>query len=424
MKLLFFGDAAPTGFGTVTRDLGSAMIVQGHDVRFVSQNELDENLSEPFLGRTWTPADPEMFLPIADEGDSQFGISGLGRTALTLQSEGYEGFFNGRLWGDGWRPDAAIVLGDFGNVRLMVMRDERTRAAFATIPVYHYVPIEGVDLPPTLREMWQTIKPVAMCDFGAKEIGRLVPKPPVVFHGVDSQTFFPFAPERMMVIADSRGVIHKLRSKADAKRFFSIDPDRRIILRTDRNVPRKRYPELLRSMAPVLAERPDTTLVLHCNEFDHGGSLRDSIAKYHPRIQSQIVVTNAGGRMDRKALVALYNAADLYVTNSAEGFGLTIAEALACGVPVVGLDYSSVPEVVGPGGVVVKPASLVDNEYGYFWAGADQRTFGQAVAELIDDPVRRKALGRAGSEHVRACFSWHDAAERFAQVMGVMEAAA
>ena len=39
-RILFFGDLAPTGFGTVTTDLGSALLALGEDVRFVSQNLL------------------------------------------------------------------------------------------------------------------------------------------------------------------------------------------------------------------------------------------------------------------------------------------------------------------------------------------------------------------------------------------------
>jgi hypothetical protein len=51
VKLLFFGDLAATGFGTVTADLGRALIEQGVDVRFVSQNEFGE-LPPPFDTRT------------------------------------------------------------------------------------------------------------------------------------------------------------------------------------------------------------------------------------------------------------------------------------------------------------------------------------------------------------------------------------
>jgi glycosyltransferase involved in cell wall biosynthesis len=428
MRILFFGDLAATGFGTVTMDLGQELLNLGHDVRFVSQNEFDDKLPEPFASRTWRVTDPSLF--VKELVESVEGDKGLGMTSLALASEGYQGFFTGTLWNDGWTPEQAVILGDPGNIRLMVMRDERTRAAFAMLPVWHYVPIEGIDLPHTLREMWNIVRPIAMSEFGADQIQTLTGKrPPMVYHGVDSEAFHPISPERMLVLSKNLGgaaAIHKLRSKADCRELFGApDPKGRWILRTDRNMPRKRYPEMLRALAPVLAERPDTKLILHCRMMDQGGYLGDWLSKYPARIQQQIIVTDAGGRLDRNWLLALYNSADLYVSNCAEGFGLTIAESLACGVPAVGLDYSAVTEVIGPGGVTVPPAGLVDNEYGYFWAAADQRTFGKAVADLLDDAPRRKELGRAGVDHVRASFRWDRAAAQFTDILsGSLEAVA
>lgn len=420
MRIVFFGDLALTGFGTVTMDLGRELLALGHDLRFVSQNEIGEGeLPEPFGSRTWKIDDPSAFMPELSEDFA--GTKGLGLTSLALRSEGYMGFFNGKFWKDGWTPETCLVLGDPGNVRLMVMRDEQTQAAFATVPTWHYVPIEGVDQPPTLRQMWSVIKPVAMTNFGADQIEALgIPRPPMVYHGVDSETFHPVSPERMLVITthkpDALPIIHKLRSKADCKRLLGADPTGRLILRTDRNVERKRYPELFRALAPVLAERPDTSLVVHCRSMDLGGDLEDSLSKYPPRIRAQIIVTNAGGNIDRPLLVALYNAADVYVSNSAEGFGLTIAEALACGVPAVGLDYSAVPEVIGPGGVVTPVGSVYDNQYGSFWAGAKQKLFGDAVAAMLDNDVERRAMGRAGVQHVRTSFTWQTAARQFSEL--------
>jgi len=420
MRLLFFGDMAATGFGTVTMDLGRELLALGHDVRFVSQNDIGE-LPEPFGSRTWRINDPSMFLP--ELAEEHMGTKGLGLTALAMRSEGYAGFFNGRLWGDGWTPDTCLVLGDPGNIRLMVMRDEETRAAFAMVPTWHHVPIEGIDLPRTLAEMWSVVRPIAITRSGAEEIGKITGTvPPYVYHGIDSETFRPLSPERMLVVQTAKGP-RKLRSRDDCKRLFQAQ-GKRIILRTDRNMVRKRYPELFRALAPVLWARPDTVLVVHCSMRDLGGDLEDSLSKYPARIRSQIIVTDAGGRLDRNTLVALYNAADVYVSNSAEGFGLTIAEALACGTPAVGLDYSAVPEVIGPGGVTVPIATVIDNEYGYFWAAADQKMFGDAVAALLDNDVERKRLGRAGVEHVRASFNWANAARQFAEIMAAREAVA
>lgn len=409
MKILFFGDLAATGFGTVTQDLGRELLALGHDLRFVSQNETPD-LPEPFASRTWKVSDPSQFLPeLAGEHE---GTKGLGLTSLALASRGYAGFFDGSFFA-GWKPEICLILGDPGNIRLMVMRDAETRAAFGSIPVYHYVPIEGIDLPRTLAAMWTVVQPVAMTHFGAAEIGKITgTEPPMVYHGVDTDTFHPVSPERMLVV-DGK----KLRDKAACKKLLApAGHHPRWILRTDRNMPRKRYPELFRAMAPVLAERPDTALVIHCRSMDLGGDLEDSLSKYPAQLRSQIVVTDAGGGLSREWLVALYNAADVYVSNSAEGFGLTIAESLACGTPAVGLDYSSVPEVIGPGGIVTPIGSLLDNEYGYFWAGANQVAFGQAVAHLLDNDVDRKRMARAGVEHVRTSFRWDAAARQFSDL--------
>ena len=51
-RLLFAGDLAQTGFGTVTIDLGRALLGLGVDVRFLSLNETGVVPPEPFASRT------------------------------------------------------------------------------------------------------------------------------------------------------------------------------------------------------------------------------------------------------------------------------------------------------------------------------------------------------------------------------------
>ena len=64
----------------------------------------------------------------------------------------------------------------------------------------------------------------------------------------------------------------------------------------------------------------------------------------------------AVGRVDRARLVRLFQAARVFVYPSLyEGFGFPAAEALACGVPVITSDTSSLPEVVGDAGRLADP---------------------------------------------------------------------
>lgn len=399
---MFFGDLAQTGFGTVTQDLGRALLDIGHDVRFVSQNDLGD-IPEPFASRTFAVNDPAYIDP--DKAHA------FGDNSLSLTTRGVAGLLDGSLWSDTWVPEVAVLLGDYRAAELVVMADERTIAAFSSIPTFHYVPIEGVDLPPSWSALWKVVRPVAMSEFGADQIEYVTgTRPPMVYHGVDTDVFRPLTPKSMLRLGEK-----KVRDKATAKRFFGGNAKSRWLFRADRLMPRKQYGSLLRALVPVLAERPDVFLVIHCRAIDQGGNLHALRSKYHPSIAARIILTGMAetyGPMPRELLVAMYNAADVYVSVSAEGFGLTVAEAMACGVPAVGMAYSAVPEVIGPGGLTAPVDHLIDNEYDHAWAVVNEQAFGAQVARLLDDEPLRAKLGAAAREHIRG-FSWAAAAQQF-----------
>ena len=400
-RILFLGDSAGTGFGTVTKDLGSALIALGEDLRFLSLNEQPTGeLGEPFAGRTAILDNPNGWL--ADHADPEIAA----RTVARL-----EGMFTGALFDDGWTPDAGIILGDVASVKMSPVPQFIPEG----FPVFHYVPIEGDGLPPAWANVWQRLRPVAMSRFGADEIARIMPtRPPVIYHGVNSDDFWPVSPSRPIYVPTKDGQ-RKLHTKADCKDLFGLDKNRIVLLRTDRHMPRKMYGALFRSLAPVLARHSNVDFVWHCATIDQGGDLSDEVSKYG-RLSRQLFSTgfhDQYGGLDRRLLNALYNASDIYVSNSSEGFGLCIAEALACGIPAVGIDYSAVPEVIGPAGLKVPIVTRIDNVYSHFWGWADERKFGAAVESLVNDAVLRTVLGVNGPGHVRANFQWADKAVQF-----------
>ena len=409
MRTLVWGDMAATGFGTVTRDLGQAMIDRGEDVRFLSINEMQGELPEPFAGRTISLGIPDGYLS---------------KEMADIVEMRLRGAFGGV---DDWVPEDTLVVGDPASI----IRSRLVEYIPKGFPAYHYVPIEGVGIPPTWAIPWhKRLSPIAMCQFGADQIKTITGvEPPFFYHGVDTEAFYPVSHDRPIVVTDGTK-IDVLRSKEDCKRHIGIDPNTVLLYRADRNMPRKRYPSMLRAIAPVMAAHPEVTLLMHCATIDEGGNLDDfrgHIWARYGEVVNRMQTTKVhdkGQVLDRKTLNILYNAADLYLSTGAEGFGLTIAESLAAGTPVVAMDFSSVTEVVGEAGVLVPVGYLVENIYAYHWANVDEAKYTEAVEFLVTHKQRRRELGRLGPRHVERNFLWSQAAERFAAIRQPIEVAA
>jgi glycosyltransferase involved in cell wall biosynthesis len=91
-------------------------------------------------------------------------------------------------------------------------------------------------------------------------------------------------------------------------------------------------------------------------------------------------------------LVLLYNGASLFVFPSLdEGFGLPLLEAMACGTPVISVDNSSIPEIVGDA------ALLADAE--------DVTTITNLMAEVLMNEALQRNLREKGLKRA-AEFSW------------------
>lgn len=95
-----------------------------------------------------------------------------------------------------------------------------------------------------------------------------------------------------------------------------------------------------------------------------------------------------------REMAPVYAALDLLaLTSLNEGTPVTLIEGMAAGRPVVSTAVGGVPEIVA------------DGETGLLAPAGDVDALARAVVELLRDPARRRAMGQAGRESVRARFS-------------------
>lgn len=117
---------------------------------------------------------------------------------------------------------------------------------------------------------------------------------------------------------------------------------------------------------------------------------------------------HVAGYAPRSVAVELYRGAEAFVYPSlAEGFGLPVAEAMACGVPVVAADIEVLREIGGDAVIFVPPR--------------DAAGFAVEIERALENEATRLALREAGPKRA-ALFTWEAAAERTATVLA--EAAA
>lgn len=117
-------------------------------------------------------------------------------------------------------------------------------------------------------------------------------------------------------------------------------------------IPRKRIDILLEVFAAVRSRRPEVRLV------QVGGEWTPPHREQLKQLRLEPHVTQLRG-LTREQIAALYRAAALVMQPSeAEGFGLPVIEALACGAVVVASDIPVLREVGGPAAIYCRVADL------------------------------------------------------------------
>jgi glycosyltransferase involved in cell wall biosynthesis len=205
---------------------------------------------------------------------------------------------------------------------------------------------------------------------------------------------------KVTVVHEAANPLFHPVSRQEIRRYITVNLAEKVgeargfILFVSTIEPRKNLPLLLQAYAALRDSKRTAlpNLVVAGREGWLYDEVYDLVRKLG--LKEQVIFT---GSATAQELLYLYNQAALLACPSFyEGFGLPALEALACGLPVVAANTSSLPEVVGDAGLLLDPHS--------------PNAWTEAMARLLDDDKLRAEMRAKGLQQARQ-FSWARAAE-------------
>ncbi len=207
----------------------------------------------------------------------------------------------------------------------------------------------------------------------------------LVYTGVD--------PDRLLATPPDPG---RLRKR------LGIPPDARVLLTVARLVPRKGHDVVLTALADVVRQVPDVAYIIAGD-----GPARPALERLVDRLGLRGHVVFAG-RVPEADLPSLYAACDLFVMvprpipgELPEGFGIVYLEAALFEKPAVASDFGGVPDAV------------VDGRTGLLVPPGDPKATAHALIDLLTNPGKATAMGRAANARALREFTWKAVARRY-----------
>lgn len=185
--------------------------------------------------------------------------------------------------------------------------------------------------------------------------------------------------------------LHVVRNWIDASRFLPVADvgalrrelhlpvDGRILMFVGRVCEQKGVDVLIRAFARLAVSDVGVTLVVVGRiAAEYAATLRATLDSLDPDARARIILRPATSTPEK-----YYAAADLACAPSIgdEAFGLTVLEAMACGVPVVTSPIGIIPDIVG------------DQDVGLLAPPGDARELADRLQHWLADPVACRAAG-------------------------------
>jgi glycosyltransferase involved in cell wall biosynthesis len=192
----------------------------------------------------------------------------------------------------------------------------------------------------------------------------------VIHHGVDRNVFRKNESSRIF-----------LRKKYGISNLF-------VVINVGQLIKRKRQIDIVRALDGV----PNTAFVLVGS-----GEEEKNIKKMARKSGVRLIRFRY---VSERSLVDLYNAADVYVhTSVLEGFGLTVLEAMACGLPIIAYNVADFTEIVREAGVLLKPEDLHGVRDALLWL-KDNLAERERLSQIAQKESAKYTWEKAAKEHL------------------------
>jgi len=233
-------------------------------------------------------------------------------------------------------------------------------------------------------------------EFAKKEILKINPNLKVhsVYHGVDKSNFFHVDDAKMKVGLKNQVVVGTVNT----------------------NTPRKRLDLFLRGFAKFASGKDDARCLIHAASADETFKLKVIAQDYG--ILDKTILSNT--HKSFKDINILYNMMDVNVNTSVgEGFGLSLVEGAACGVPVLCPKHGNLVDIWGDNATYIE---IRDHEYlanSEFIGGlVDVDNYADKLGEFYADRELLSEMGKRAHEHSRtAKFDWETVADKVFKVI-------
>jgi len=193
-------------------------------------------------------------------------------------------------------------------------------------------------------------------------------------HGIDSQFFSPLPGPRWH--SESSAVILFLANISERKGIF----------------------DLLRAFEKIATKFPRASLLIA-----GGGEHEQNARKFASNLGCAKQIHFLGHQTREQAL-ELFRIADIYCLPShGEPFGMSVAEAMSCGLPVV---------VTNAGGV----RWIVDEDGGLRVPDRSPDELAHALSQLLSNPGRRQTMGAHNRAKVLRLFTWEKVIDRLEEI--------